>query len=75
MKKYITDMNPGEIANIIGFSGNLINQSRLVEMGLLPGVKIRLVKKTPLNGPIELKIRDYYVTIRQKDAINILIQN
>ena len=67
-------MQSGEVAEIKGFAGNLANQSRLVEMGFLPGVQIRLVKKIPLSGPVEIKIRDFYVTIRNNDAGNIFIQ-
>ncbi|GIS72900.1 MAG: hypothetical protein CM1200mP10_24770 [Candidatus Neomarinimicrobiota bacterium] len=43
--------------------------------GNLPGVELRLVKIAPLGGTIELKVRNYYVSIRQQDALNIVIEN
>jgi ferrous iron transport protein A len=64
----IRDLKPGETAVVSGFSGDLRLQSRLVEMGILPGVAIRLIKRAPWNGPVELKVRDYYVTLRREDA-------
>ena len=71
--KSLFDLNPGEEAVIQGFQNDLPLQSRLVEMGILPGVEIRLVKKSPFNGPVALKVRGYYVSIRSEDAGNILV--
>ena len=68
------DLIDGEIATVHSFIGDMELQSRLVEMGILPGIRIRRVKTAPMNGPIELKVRDYHVSLRQDDARNILIQ-
>jgi Fe2+ transport system protein FeoA len=62
------------IATIHSFKGDMELQSRLVEMGILPGISIRRIKTAPMNGPIELKVRDYHVSLRQNDARNILIK-
>lgn len=67
----IADFNPGDIATIIGFTGGMELQSRLVEMGFVPGIHIRIVKYAPWKGLIELKIRNYHVSIRMSDAKNI----
>jgi len=73
--KNITDLHAGESATIIGFSGEMELQSRLVEMGVIPGTKIRFIKDTPFNGPVEIKVRDYYLSIRKNDAQRILIKH
>ena len=67
----ISDLAPGDIATIVGFTGGMELQSRLVEMGFVPGVKIRIVKHAPWKGLVELKIRNYHVSIRMSDAENI----
>ena len=69
--KQLHQLLPGESAQIISFHEDLTLQSRLVEMGILPGVEIRLVKKGPFNGPIEIKVRCYEVALRYKDAMQI----
>ena len=46
---------------------------RLLEMGLIPGADIRFIKRTPFGGPIEVKIRDFYLSIRLDDANSILV--
>ena len=72
--KSIADFSPGEIATIIGFTGDMELQSRLVEMGFVPGVQIRVVKHAPWKGLVELKIRNYHVSIRMDDAENIKVK-
>ena len=69
--KQLHQLLPGESAQIISFHKDLILQSRLVEMGILPGVEIRLLKKGPFNGPIEIKVRCYEVALRYEDAMKI----
>ena len=69
--KQLHQLLPGESAQIISFHKDLILQSRLVEMGILPGVEIRFLKKGPFNGPIEIKVRGYEVALRYKNAMQI----
>ena len=72
--KTLTNLSEGETAVIQTFNAGLNLQSRLVEMGILPGVEIRLIKKAPFKGPIEFKIRGYEVSLRYGDAEQILLQ-
>ena len=46
---------------------------RLLEMGLIPGTHVRFIKRTPLGGPIEVKVRNFYLSIRLDDAKSILV--
>ena len=70
----LNSLQPGETAIVDQFKAKLPLQSRLVEMGILPGVELRLVKKAPFNGPLEFKIRGYHILLRWKDAGQILVQ-
>jgi Fe2+ transport system protein FeoA len=71
----VGDLHRGDTAVVKSFLGGLDSQSRFLEMGILPGVELRLVKIAPLGGTIELKVRDYYLSIRHQDALNIVIEN
>ena len=52
--------------------GNLANSndsvSRLSEMGLIPGSEIRIIKKNPFGGPVQLRLNNSYIVIRKEDA-------
>ena len=45
---------------------------RLAEMGVMPGVDIRMIKKTPFGGPVQVKINNYYLTLRKEDGTESL---
>ena len=70
----LSSLSKGETAFIQTFNTDLNLQSRLVEMGILPGVEIRLIKNTPFKGPIAFKIRGYEVSLRYRDAEQVLVQ-
>ena len=71
--KSLNSLEPGDIALIIEFAGHGRLPSRLVEMGVLPGIKVRMIKKTPFQGPIEVKIKSYHLSLRWQDAAQILV--
>ena len=71
--KPLNSLEPGETAVIREFEVNFRLQSRLVEMGILSGIKVRLIKKTPSKGPLEVKIRSYHLSLRWHDAGQILV--
>ena len=70
----LPSLSPGETAVIQTFNADFNLQSRLVEMGILHGVEIRLIKKAPFKGPIEFKIRGYEVSLRYGDAEQVLVK-
>lgn len=44
---------------------------RLLDMGLIPKTKVQVCHVAPLGDPIEIRIRDYKLTLRKEDADNI----
>lgn len=46
---------------------------RLMEMGLLPGTRVRVVRVAPLGDPIELRLRSYSLSIRKQEAAGIVM--
>jgi ferrous iron transport protein A len=49
-------------------------RGRLLEMGLLVGTPIQLVRFAPLGDPIEIKVRGYNLTIRKHEAEQIWVR-
>lgn len=41
---------------------------RLMEMGVLPGTKVRVARVAPLGDPIEIRVRSYSLSIRRAEA-------
>lgn len=62
----------GTITKILG-TGPL--KRHLMDMGLTKGTKVQITKYAPLGDPIEIKVRNYELTLRKKEAEMILIES
>jgi len=50
------------------------HRARLLEMGVLVGTPVELVRFAPLGDPVEIKVRGYHLTLRKHEADLILVQ-
>lgn len=73
MKRSVADLKPGELGTIKGYQDNVISL-KLMEMGCLPGEKIKLNFKAPLGDPISIDVAGYNLSLRTSEASNILIE-
>jgi DtxR family transcriptional regulator, Mn-dependent transcriptional regulator len=64
----------GESGTIERIVGNDVLKKRLREMGITAGQEVRVVKSAPLDDPIEIKVRNYNISLRREEAGNILIR-
>jgi len=49
------------------------SRARIMEMGLLVGTKVELVRFAPLGDPVEIKVRGYHLTLRRHEAEQIQV--
>lgn len=63
----------GSTAQVADVAGDDHTTLRLLEMGLTPGVHVRVVGTAPLGGPLELELRGYRLSIRRHDAARVAI--
>lgn len=50
------------------------SRPRLMEMGLLVGTPVELVRFAPLGDPVEIKVRGYNLTLRKHEAEQIFVK-
>ncbi|MEI9962245.1 MAG: FeoA family protein [Limisphaerales bacterium] len=50
------------------------HRPRLMEMGLLVGTTVELVRFAPMGDPVEIKVRGYNLTLRKNEAEQILVR-
>jgi ferrous iron transport protein A len=55
----------GRVAAVRGEPG--IRQ-RLLEMGLTPGTRVRVVRFAPLGDPMDVEVRGYHLSLRRSEA-------
>lgn len=44
---------------------------RLMELGLVPGTRVTVTRVAPLGDPLELRVRNYALSIRRTEALTI----
>lgn len=44
---------------------------RLMELGLVPGTRVTVTRVAPLGDPLELRVRNYALSIRRSEALAI----
>ena len=64
----------GQTAVITAVGGEGALRCRLLDMGLIPKTTVRVEKIAPLGDPIELRVRDYALSLRKEDARNIQVE-
>ena len=60
------------IVDIVGGSSRL--RRRILDMGLVKGTRIKVVRAAPLKDPIELQTSGYDLTLRRDEAKNIIVE-
>ncbi len=61
----------GESAKVTAVNGNNQITRRLMEMGVVPGVSVRMIKSAPFGDPLEIRVRGYHLAMRKSEADQI----
>jgi ferrous iron transport protein A len=70
----LTALKIGAAATVSEIKLRPEQRGRLLEMGLLVGTNVQLVRFAPLGDPIEIKVRGYHLTLRRQEAEQIWVQ-
>jgi len=70
----LTSVPLGTIATVTEIKLAPEHRPRLMEMGLLVGTAIELVRFAPLGDPVEIKVRGYNLTLRKHEADQIFVR-
>jgi ferrous iron transport protein A len=70
----LSQLSVGARATVRGFPGQGPAFLRLREMGVLPGISIRLVRTAPLGDPLEIEVRGYNLTLRKSEAEHVMVE-
>ena len=67
----LSQLEMGQKAQVVGVSGQSEVSRRLLEMGITPGVEVRLLRAAPLGDPLEFELRGYRLSLRRSEAQQI----
>ena len=71
----LATLGVGEHARVIAVKGSGAVARRLMEMGVVPGAPVRVIKAAPLGDPIEIRVRGYHLALRRAEAQTIIVSS
>jgi len=64
----LTNLPIGAKAKVVAVNGNNAIIKRLMEMGVVPGVSVRVIKSAPFGDPLEIRVLGYHLAMRKSEA-------
>ena len=64
---------PGSTVRIVSLQSPDVVALRLMEMGMVPGAAVRVIKAAPLGDPIQICVRNYHLALRRNEARAITV--
>lgn len=72
--KNLAKLAIGEAARITSIGGGGPVKRRLMDMGLVPGETVTVVKVAPLGDPIEVMVKSYRLSLRKVEAEGVAVE-
>ena len=69
----LKELKVGKSAVVTAVGGEGALRQHFLDMGLLPGVQVKLLKLAPMGDPMELLVRGYTLSLRLEEAAQIKI--
>jgi ferrous iron transport protein A len=69
----LDQLRPGQRGRITTLQGEDALVQRLMEMGLFEGEEIEVVRLAPLGDPLEIRLGDYFLSLRRSEAARVQI--
>ena len=70
----LNELKAGQSARVLSIGGEGALRQHFLDMGLIPGTEVTLIKFAPMGDPMELRLRGYALTLRLADAEKIGIE-
>ena len=66
------EIGKNAVIESVGGKGSL--RQHLLDMGIIPGANVKMIRSAPMGDPLEIRIHDYELTLRADDAGRITVK-
>lgn len=70
----LSQCRPGQGGKIVRVDGDGMLGQRLMEMGLIEGVEVKVLRVAPLGDPLEIEVQSYQLSLRKSEAERIELE-
>jgi Fe2+ transport system protein FeoA len=70
----LSELKPKERGTIVKVGGDGPVHRRILDMGVVPGTEVEVVRVAPLGDPVALLIRGYHLSLRKEEAREIFVE-
>ncbi|MCS6843029.1 MAG: ferrous iron transport protein A [Caldilineales bacterium] len=70
----LSQLQPGQRARVCEVKGSTALRRRLLDMGLVPGAEIEVVRVAPLGDPVEYMVKGYRLSLRRSEAAKVTVE-
>ena len=74
MTRPLSELEPGERGKVMEVGGDADAVRRLMDLGLIRGTTLELVRRAPLGDPLEVRLRGFMLTLRRSEAEHITVE-
>lgn len=73
MVRSLDSLPDGTAGTLVRLGGERTFRRRLMELGLLPGTAVRVVRRVDVGGVLELEVRNCHLTLRSGEARELFV--
>lgn len=70
----LSELPIGTVARVLSLDVGLEYRRRMAGLGLRPGVAIRVIRRSPLKGPLQVRVGHTDLILRRSDAARIRVE-
>ena len=71
----LDEVEPGSKVKVVHVRGRGAVRRRLLAVGMVPGALVEVVRRAPLEDPVEYKVKGYYLSLRSREAHLVEVQH
>ncbi len=74
IKIRLDELSPGRKGRIAAISSCGALRQRMMEMGLVNGTEVAVVRRAPSGDPVEIFLKGYSLALRKAEAVNVFLE-
>jgi ferrous iron transport protein A len=74
IKIRLDELSPGQRGRIAAISSCGALRQRMMEMGLVNGAEVAVIRRAPSGDPVEILLKGYSLALRKAEAVNVFLE-